>query len=73
VPLASIGSTAITVVVVAFICLLVLSRMVNSLSKSGQKLRGRNRCEGCGSRLKAQNGRYMPVCRRCGTKQTWAA
>ena len=64
--------TVIAVIVILFMVLWVLSKAMNSMSKSAQKMKGKNRCQGCGSRLKAVNGRYMPVCRKCGTTQSWA-
>jgi uncharacterized protein HemY len=64
--------TVVGVLVVLFVVLFVVSKCVNSISKSGQKMRGRNRCAECKSRLKAVNGKYATRCRRCGATQPWA-
>jgi ribosomal protein S14 len=65
-------ATVIVIVVIVIMVLWVLTKAMNSISKSTQKMSGKNRCQACGSRLKAVNGRYMPLCRKCGTTQTWA-
>ena len=59
------------IVIVVIVVLLVVSMSVNSLRKTGQRARGRGRCEGCNSRLKAVSGRYATTCRRCGHVQSW--
>ena len=58
--------------VVAVVVMWVMTKAFNSISKSGQKMRGRNRCEACGSRLKAVNGKYAGTCAKCGARQSWA-
>ena len=64
--------TVITVVMVVLIIVVVLSASVNSIKKSGQKMKHKDRCEACKSRLKAVNGVYATTCRRCGHRQSWA-
>jgi hypothetical protein len=64
--------TAIAVVVVVLVVLFVLTKLANSITKSTQKIQGRNRCKACGSRLKAVNGVYAGTCRKCGAVQPWA-
>ena len=66
-------ATVIVVVVMVFVVLGILAKSVESIKKSGQKMKGKNRCQACGSRLKAVRGMYMPVCPKCGTRQSWAA
>jgi len=65
-------TTAIAIFVVVIVVLFVLSKGVNSINKSTQKLRHRNRCVACGARLKAVNGVYAGTCRKCGHLQAWA-
>jgi predicted RNA-binding Zn-ribbon protein involved in translation (DUF1610 family) len=65
-------TTIIAVIVVIFIFLFAISFCISSLSKSMQKLKQHNRCEACKSRLKAVNGQYALVCRKCGHTQSWA-
>ena len=60
-------------VVITFVALFAVVKFSQSIRKSGQKLKGRNRCQACGSRLKAVQGNYAGTCRKCGTRQTWAA
>ena len=57
---------------IVLIVLFVLSKGMNSIQKSTQKMKNRNRCEECKSRLKAVNGKYAKSCRKCGHKQSWA-
>ena len=65
-------TTVIVVAVIVIMVLWILTKAMNSISKSTQKMSGKDRCQACGSRLKAVNGRYMPTCRKCGTTQNWA-
>jgi hypothetical protein len=69
---ANVIETIIAVIVIIFIVLAVLTRAINSMSKTAQKFKGHNRCEACRSRLKAVNGQYALTCRRCGHQQSWA-
>jgi len=59
----------ITVLVIAFVVLFILSKSLNSISKSIQKMQGRNRCVACKRRLKAVSGVYATTCSKCGTAQ----
>lgn len=59
----------IAIVVIAFLLLFVLSKSVNSINKSIQRVQGRDRCVACKSRLKAANGQYATTCRKCGATQ----
>ena len=63
---------AITVVVIVFVVLVVLSSAMNSLHKTAQKAKGHGRCAFCKARLKAVNGQYAMTCRKCGHLQPWA-
>lgn len=65
----SIGGALVITVLVLF----ALMKLVQSFQKTGQKMKGHNRCQACGSRLKAVRGNYAGTCRKCGTKQSWAA
>lgn len=60
-------------IIIIFAGLFFVTAMFNSLQKSAQRVKGHNRCEHCNSRLKAVNGRYAVVCRRCGNRQSWGA
>lgn len=64
-------SNVIVWVFVVGVVLWILTKLLNSINKSGQKVRGRNRCEACKSRLRAVNGVYAGTCRKCGTRQSW--
>ena len=64
-------AAAITFVVI--IALLFVWRSVNSIMKGRRRMRGRHRCEACGSRLKAVNGHLAGTCDKCGTHQSWAS
>lgn len=62
----------ITWLVIAFVVLIVVGKTAGSINKSVQKMQGKNKCGDCGSRLKAVNGVYKPVCPKCGSRQSWA-
>jgi hypothetical protein len=65
--------TALAISFVVLIALLFVWRSVSSIMKGRQKGRGRDRCETCGSRLKAVNGQRAGTCHKCGTRQSWAS
>lgn len=65
----SIGGALVITVVVLF----ALMKLTQGVTQGLQKGQGRNRCQACGSRLKAVRGNYAGTCRKCGTKQSWAA
>jgi tRNA(Ile2) C34 agmatinyltransferase TiaS len=62
--------TALAIFFVVMIELLFVLRSVNSIKKSRQERRGRNRCETCGSRLEAAESQHARTCRKCGTRQS---
>lgn len=64
--------TAIGVVLVFFVALVIVGAAVNSIKKSGQKMRHRNKCAACHARLKVDRGNYATTCAKCGTVQPWA-
>lgn len=64
----SVGAAVVITVVVLF----AVVKFAQSVQKTGQKMKGHNRCQACGSRLKAVQGNYAGTCRKCGTRQTWA-
>ena len=68
---ASSGSLQ-TVLITGVVILLAVTWAVKTINKRGQKVAVSNRCEGCGGRLRSRDGTPMPVCRKCGTRQSWA-
>lgn len=64
--------TVIVVLFVVLIALVFISAMVNSVKKSTQRMRSRDKCEDCHARLKAANGVYAKTCAKCGHRQSWA-
>lgn len=64
--------TVVGVIIVVLIVLFVVGKMLNSISKSVQRMQGKDRCASCKSRIKAVNGQYAAVCRKCGAHQPWA-
>jgi hypothetical protein len=69
--IASGGGTAIGVVVVIVFVLVVAGIAINSIQKTTQKMKGRDRCVACKKRLKwdSKASRYAPVCWHCGAGQ----
>ncbi len=69
--LADVTSVVITGVVI----LLIVSWVLGSIGRSVEKVRGRNRCQFCGARLKRdpKGLGYSDHCSRCGRSQPWAA
>ena len=65
--------TALAIFFVVMIELLFVLRSVNSIKKSRQERRGRNRCETCGALLEAAESQHAGTCRKCGTRQSWAS
>jgi len=64
---------ALAIFFVVMIALLFMWRSVNSIKKGRQNMRGRNRCQAGGSRLKAVNGQPAGTCHKCGTRQSRAS
>jgi hypothetical protein len=62
--------TTLAIFFVVVIALLIMWRSVDSIMKGRQEMRGWNRCEACGSRLKAVNDEHTGTCRKCGTRQS---
>jgi hypothetical protein len=60
------------IAIVAIVAIVIVSMLVNSVNKTGQLARGRNRCEACKSRLKSTNGRYAGTCSKRAHVQSWA-
>ena len=67
-----IATSIATIAIVVVVVIIVLGWAAGSLNKSAQKVRGRNRCVACKSRLKAVQGRYATTCSKCSTRQPWA-
>ena len=65
-------ATAIGVIIVLLIGLVIIGKLVNSIQKSVQKIRGKARYEACNSRLKAVSGKYATMRRKCGLRQSLA-
>ena len=65
-------ATIVVVIVLLFFVLWFVSKCMNSINKSSQKMKNHDRCEACKCRLKAVNGQYALTCRRCGHQQSWA-
>jgi uncharacterized membrane protein len=65
-------ATIVVVIVLLFFVLWFVSKCMNSINKSSQKMKNHDRCEACKCRLKAVNGQYALTCRRCGHNQSWA-
>ncbi len=64
---------AAAILFVVVIALVFGWRSVNSIKKGRQAVRGRNRCEACGSRFVTRAGRQAGTCRRCGARQNWTS
>jgi hypothetical protein len=60
----------VIIIVVVMVC---AGMVMNSVQKSAQKIKGRDRCKFCKSKLKAANGQYGTTCRKCGQEQPWAS
>lgn len=65
-------------VVGIILVLWLLAWMVNSTTKTRQKMQGRRNCRYCNARLKGYattsgNTGYADHCRKCGRAQPWAA
>jgi predicted RNA-binding Zn-ribbon protein involved in translation (DUF1610 family) len=57
------------VLILVFIVLWIISKSVNSINKSVQKMQSKDRCIACGRRLKAVDGVYAKKCSKCGADQ----
>jgi hypothetical protein len=71
VPRMPLASSVATVAIIVVVAIIVLGWAMNSLGRSAQVARGRNKCAACGTRLKKVGAGYAPVCRKCGQKQPW--
>lgn len=71
--IAAAAGTLATVLITGTVILLAVAWAVRSIQGHGTKGEPTTRCENCGGRLRARDGRPMPVCRKCGTRQSWAS
>lgn len=72
--LLAVGLAALTYNVGWWATLVVLGAVYGIVRpKTRAKMKGRNRCGSCGSRLKYVGGAYKATCPKCGQRQSWAA
>ena len=59
----------IGILMMVVVALVVIGKLTQSIQKSTQRMQGKGRCKSCNSRLKAYQGKYANVCRKCGATQ----